>query len=301
MATQRLPKPEPFNARGANLKSLFPGDGQSAGNPTIPGVARGLMDGTLISYTNSRIEHACDFIDELRKNVELKKFIKSAAKYIRQGIRMLLDALGVDATGSFSWIVDTMKAAARELQYIQKEIIQPIIRFEKYVLGYIVRVRRIIAWLTSLPARFRALLASCYAKLLRLINGIFTDFFMELTADTGIGEVFAAANELAQAAYDLRASVNVAIGGVGLIQQGLQGIQTDISGAKKQSITGNSYITQNYVDTITSSVSASASIPMSESDIDMANKQVISYQETVTTTLDVSVQNATPKPNKNGP
>jgi hypothetical protein len=301
MATQRLPKPEAFNARGANLKTLFPGDGASAGNPTIPGIARGLMDGTLIAYTNSRLEHACDFIDELRKNVELKKFIKAAAKYIRQGIRMLLDALGVDATVSFSWIVDTMKAAARELQYIQKEIIQPIIKFEKYVLNYIVRVRKIIAWLASLPARFRALLASCYAKLLRLINGIFTDFFMELTADTGIGEVFAAANELAQAAYDLRASVKVAIGGVGLIQQGLQGIQTDITGAKKQSISENSYITQNYVDTITSSASASASIPMSQSDLDMSNKQVISYQETVTTTLDVSVQNATPKPNKNGP
>lgn len=298
MAIQRLPKPE--TNRGANLQSLFPGDGKTAGNPTLPGLARGLVDGTLISYTNSKIEHACDFIDDLRKNVELKKYIKAAAKYIRDGIRLLLEALGIDATGTFSWIIDTMKAAARELRYIQKEIIQPIIDFEKYVLAYIVRIRKIIAWLQSLPARFKALLAACYAKLLRLVTSIFTDFFQELTADTGIGDVFAAANELAQAAYSLRASVNVAIGGVGLIQEGIEGIGTDISG-NKNSLTGNSAATQQYVNNVLSTATASASIPMSQADIDRSNKEVLNYQETVTTVLDVVATNSTPKPNKNGP
>lgn len=302
MTIQRLPKPE--NNRGANIKPYFSGDGSTVGNPTLPALARGLVDGSLIAYTNNKIEHMCDFIDDLNKNVELKKFIKATAAYIRDGIRRLLEALGGDPTGIFSWIADTMRAIARELKRIQKEIVQPIIDFEKYVLGYIVRVRKIIAWINSLPARFKALLAACLAKLMALINNIFTDFFMELTAGTGIGDVFAAYNELAQAAYDLRASVQIAIGGVGLIEQGLEGIASDISGKKGNNTAGfiNGQLDTNaYVDLVTTQASSIGSIPTSQADLDKAHIEVINYQQTVVTALDVPTVVAIDKPNKSGP
>lgn len=268
MAIQRLPKPERFNARGANLKTLFPGDGASAGNPTIPGLARGLVDGTLIAYTNSQIEHMCDFIDEMRKNVKLKQFVKAAAASIRDGIRALLNALGVDPTGVSSWLVSTMKDAARELLRIQKEIIKPVLDFEKYVLAYITRIRAIITWLKSLPARFRALLAACYAKLMMLINSVFLDFFQELTAGTGIGDVMAAAKDLTAAAYSLRASVTVAVKGAEQIQTQLKGIST---------------------------------IPASLSDLSRANSTIDAYQATIPSADKVASSNAAEKPNKNGP
>lgn len=301
MAIQRLPKPE--TNRGANIKPYFSGDGTSVGNPTIPGLARGLVDGTLIDYTNNKIDHMCDFIDDMRKNVELKKFIKATAAYIRDGLRKLLAALGADPTGTYSWIVDTLKTATRELKRIQKEIIQPIIDFEKYVLAYIVRVRKIIAWIQSLPARFKALLAKCLAKLMALITGVMLDFFQELTAGTGIGDVFAAANELAMAAYDLRASVSVAIGGLDLIEQGLDGIVNDINGKTGSTVgtTNGQLDTASYVSLVTTQSTAIASIPTSQSDIDKAQIEVISYQETIISPLDVPTVVTVDKPNKNGP
>jgi hypothetical protein len=179
-------------------------DGWKPGAPsTFTGT---LVNGTSIDNTNKQLAHVCDFVSELQKNIALKKFLKAVANQIREGIRAVMRFLGLsDATGQYSWLIDKLKSIARELKRIQKEIIQPIIDFEKYVLAYITKLRALIQWILSLPARFLAMLRDCLSRLLKLIANVFSDFFAELTEGAGsseLTELVSAAKEVATEAYN---------------------------------------------------------------------------------------------------
>jgi hypothetical protein len=85
-------------------------------------------------------------------------------------------ALGYsDATGTFQWIKDSLRAVQRGLKYIQEEVVQPIIDFENVVIGYIAKLNSIIAYILSLPAKFLAFLQDCLAALYKSIASIFDD------------------------------------------------------------------------------------------------------------------------------
>jgi hypothetical protein len=147
----------------------------------------------------------CDFVLELQKNIYLKKFLKATAKAIRDAIRFVIKQLGLtDRSGVFTELINELKAFARDLRYIQKEIIQPIIDFERYVLAYITKIRAIIQWILGLPARLLQLLRDCLERLLKLIANIFTDFLVELGpisgTEGGLGDLLAAAKEVADEA-----------------------------------------------------------------------------------------------------
>jgi hypothetical protein len=73
-----------------------------------------------------------------------------------------------------------LKAIAEEIRYIQKTYIQPIIDFEKYVLAVIVKIRAIVQWILSLPARILQLLYTCLTNLLKALANIFTDALLYL-------------------------------------------------------------------------------------------------------------------------
>jgi hypothetical protein len=199
--TQPLPK-----VGGPNLKPPVgaENDGQIPGQPSIPAAARGIVDGTSVGKTNSQLAHVCDFVLEMQKNIELKKFLKAMANTIREGIRAIMRFLGLEPTGQYSWLIDKLKSIARELKRIQKEIIQPIIDFAKYVLAYIAKLRAIIQWILGLPARFIALLKECLGRLLKLIGSVFSDFFAELSGtggDAGLAELVSTAKDVAEEAY----------------------------------------------------------------------------------------------------
>jgi hypothetical protein len=246
-ATQPLPQ-----VGGPNLKPPVgaENDGQIPGQPSINAASRGIVNGTSVGKTNNELAHVCDFVSEMRKNIELKKFLKSVASKIRDGIRAIMQLLGLEPTGQYSWLINKLKAIARELKRIQKEIIQPIIDFEKYVLAYVTKLRAIVAWILELPARFITLLKDCLERLLKLIGSVFSDFFAELTgggASSEITQLVSAAKEAATEAYK---TVNLT--------------------------------TQAVVIATAIPVAATAGllVPVSQSDLDAANKTIINYTST---------------------
>jgi hypothetical protein len=225
-------------------------DGQISGNPSIPAASRGIVNGTSVGKTNNELAHVCDFVSEMQKNIALKNFLKSVASKIREGIRAIMRALGLEPTGQYSWLIDKLKSIARELKRIQKEIIQPIIDFQKYVLAYVTKLRAIVAWILGLPARFLALLKDCLTRLLKLIGSVFSDFFAELTggeASSEITELVSAAKEAATEAY------------------------------KTVSLT-----TQAVAGAVAIPVAATAGllVPVSQSELDAANKTITNYTGT---------------------
>jgi hypothetical protein len=184
------------------------GDAPQSGTPSnTPGTCYGRVETTIIDETNKKRSHVCDFISEMQKNISLKKYTKAIGRVIREAIQKIMKLLGLsDRTGKFSYIINKLKAFAAELRRINKEIIQPIIDFQKYVLAYITKLRALIQWLLSLPAALLRLLADCLDRLLKLIRSVFSDIISEATSglggtdgEDGFSELIEAAKEAAQA------------------------------------------------------------------------------------------------------
>jgi hypothetical protein len=131
---------------------------------------------TAISQANSNLSHVCDFVGDIQKNINFKKYAKAIAAQIRKAIRAVLRALGLgDSTGQTSWLLNTLKSIKREVDYINKQILQPILDFQKYVLAYVAKLREILQWILNLPAKFLALLQDCLAKIIKAIGNVFKD------------------------------------------------------------------------------------------------------------------------------
>ena len=185
------------------------GDAPQSGTPApTPSTSYGRVDGTIVDATNKKRSHVCDFISEMQKNISLKKYTKAIGRFIREAIQKIMKLLGLtDRTGKFSYIINKLKEFAAELKRINKEILQPIIDFQKYVLAYITKLRALIQWILSLPIALLKLLADCLDRLLKLIKNIFSDIISEATSglggDTngegGFSELIEAAKEAAQA------------------------------------------------------------------------------------------------------
>jgi hypothetical protein len=215
-------------------KPLLQLDGRVEGTPTTPSVSRGIIDGTIIGETNKRIEHGCDWILNMNKDIALKKFIKAVARWIRDGIRKILRVLGLtDPTGTTSTTIAKLKKIAEEIRYFKKEYIDPIIEFEKYVLAVLVKIRALIQWILSLPARLLALLQQCLANLIKYLAEIFKDALAEAASDSPLGEirdVIAAAKDVIKASVEvIEATATVVALAGGIVASATVGLIVPVS------------------------------------------------------------------------
>jgi len=157
-------------------------DAPKSGQPSnTPGTCFGDTP-SIITITNNNREHVCDFILELKKNFELGKYIKAVANVIREALKWILKQISFgDPSGEITKIANLLRSYAAELRRIQKEVIKPIIEFEKVVLAYVTKLRAIIQWVLSLPVILAKLLAGCLYRLLKLIASIFVDLWKQAT------------------------------------------------------------------------------------------------------------------------
>lgn len=226
-------------------------DGRIAGAPSIPASARGKIIGTSTHYTNKRRTHVCGFIDEMRKNVYLQEFVKSSARAIREGIRYIMKQLGfTDKTGFFATVMATLKEVQTFLQEVQYYL-KKILDFEKYVLAYIVKIRAIIQWILSLPAKLLRLLAECLTKFLKMVKNVFTDFLKELgtgSDPSGVGELITETKKTVnEAVTTVKTATAVAVGAV----------------------------------TIAGYATAGFAVPVSQAELNAANKTISAYESTI--------------------
>lgn len=236
---------------GANSHPVSTQADRTVGQPTTPNISRGVMTDTLIDRTNNQLAHVCDFVSEMQKNMKLREYMRTVAQAIRDGIRKLLLALGIgDATGKATWAINLMRAIKRELDWFNKTILKPIQDFEKYVLAYIVKMRAIIQWIMSLPARFMAMLQDCLSRILKLIGAIFTDTIggfqegMSLNADGEFTELINTAKDVANSANDvLNSTLNVATMAIAIPVSATAGLLQPVSQSELDS--ANAYIS-NY-------------------------------------------------------
>jgi hypothetical protein len=159
------------------------GDGQSIGAPTTPSASRGIVSNTTIDQMNNALAHACDFAQDIKKSIGLKKFIKSIAQSIRKAIRAIKRFLGLsDNSGLVSTIIQKLSAIAKEIRNFVKEYVVPVQDFLKDVVGFVQWAIQTIQWILSLPAKFIQLLADCLKKVMSAIASVFQDALAEAAA-----------------------------------------------------------------------------------------------------------------------
>ena len=182
MATEAIPNPNV--AKVDSLSSADSNDKKKNLPSNPPALGVGIVEGTIVDNLNSQISHVCDFSLDIQKNIGLKKYVKAISRFIRDGIRAVKLALGFgEPTGLIFTVIEKLKAAAAFIRYVQKEYIQPVLDFQKYVLDVVVKIKKLIQWILSLPAKIFAMLKGCLTRLYKTIASIFSDAWNEATAE----------------------------------------------------------------------------------------------------------------------
>jgi hypothetical protein len=182
MATEAIPSPNV--AKIDSLTSADTNDKKKNLPSNPPALGVGIVEGTIVDNLNSQISHVCDFSLDIQKNIGLKKYVKAISRFIRDGIRAVKLALGFEEpSGLIFTVIEKLKAAAAFIRYVQKEYIQPVLDFQKYVLDVVVKIKKLIQWILSLPAKIFAMLKGCLTRLYKTIASIFSDAWNEATAE----------------------------------------------------------------------------------------------------------------------
>lgn len=272
------------------------GDGQTAGTPTTPSTSRGIVTNTTVDQMNNALAHACDFSQDIKKSIALKKYIKAIAQAIRKAIRGVKRFLGLgDNSGLISTIIQKLSAIAKEIRNFIKEYITPIQEFIKDVVGFVKWAIATIQWILSLPAKFIQMLADCLKKVMSAIASVFQDALADAaTADKAEAdaELLAAGgtpapagpgmDELIAQAKDTLKAGNEAIAAVtATVSQAASAalLVTAAATAASAAVTGG-------VNPTVLAAAALVTVPTSMSDIDKANQSVTDVQDSNATTSD---------------
>lgn len=258
-------KPALASGFGRNLSAFNFRDAPIPGGPDISPYARSGQNiiNTSIDITNNSLVHSCDFVNDVKKNIGVKKFLKAVAKWIREGIRKIMQFLGfTDVSGSFSAIINELKRIAAEIRAFKEKYIDPIIEFQKYVLAVLVRIRAIIQWILSLPAKILALLKECITKLLKALVSMFIDAFGSASGEIQAG------SDIGKEYKELAAAVKDTVKTVGELVKGA-----------------------TTVAALTTAIGVSATVglisPVSESELAAADKTIIAYAGSIPPALAV--------------
>ena len=290
MATEAIPSPNV--AKIDSLTSADTNDKKKNLPSNPPALGVGIVEGTIVDNLNSQISHVCDFSLDIQKNIGLKKYVKAISRFIRDGIRAVKLALGFgEPSGLIFTVIEKLKAAAAFIRYVQKEYIQPVLDFQKYVLDVVVKIKKLIQWILSLPAKIFAMLKGCLTRLYKTIASIFSDAWNEATAEEAAD--FAAQNptsdliteppgtpeegsfaELREVANDLNNARNELTQGVETVVKDTVTILAAATNLTSVSTTNDGDLDPEYIETILVEVeesSANATIVAENSLNDVSN------------------------------
>ena len=290
MATEAIPSPNV--AKIDSLTSADTNDKKKNLPSNPPALGVGIVEGTIVDNLNSQIYHVCDFSLDIQKNIGLKKYVKAISRFIRDGIRAVKLALGFgEPSGLIFTVIEKLKAAAAFIRYVQKEYIQPVLDFQKYVLDVVVKIKKLIQWILSLPAKIFAMLKGCLTRLYKTIASIFSDAWNEATAEEAAD--FAAQNptsdliteppgtpeegsfaELREVASNLNGDINKLTQDVGTAVKDTVTILAAATNLTSVSTTNDGDLDPEYIETILVEVeesSANATIVAENSLNDVSN------------------------------
>jgi hypothetical protein len=216
---------------------------EQIGAPAMPFMALGdvtLIKQTTIHKANQNREHVCDIIGLMERNAALQRlqFSEFVTK-IRDGIKALLKALGLTPSGETVYWIEQAKILARELSNIAKSISE-LADLATVIVDFAKKVRAMIDYINSLPAKLYNLLKQCLSELVASLTSGLSDLF-SLGGTTDFSEAIAAFNDVKTAAGEIyTAGLKVVAAPVAIVQAlTTLGSSTDIEAA---GVTLNTYL-----------------------------------------------------------
>ena len=175
------------------------------GAPSMPLMV--LEDVTLIKQTtiykaNENRQHVCDIAGLMKRNAALErlKFSELVTK-IRDGIKLLLQALGLTPSGETVYWIEQAKKLARELSNIAKSISE-LADLANVIVDFAKRVRAMIDYINALPSKLYALLKQCLSELVASLTSGLSELF-SLGGTTDFTEAIAAFNDVKKSAGEI--------------------------------------------------------------------------------------------------
>ena len=157
-------------------------DGQ-AGEPTIPRIARGVIVGTSIEFTNNRREHVCDIAIYVRRAMAIARIkVGEIMTTIREAIAKLLEGF------STSPLIAGISAKVRRLvQYIKQltSIIAEINDAVQVLVENIRIIKAIIEFILGLPDYIKRLLDRCVQEAIAELKAGFFEIVREVFSGLG--------------------------------------------------------------------------------------------------------------------
>jgi hypothetical protein len=176
------------------------------GQPSLPPLGRGVVQFTAIDTSNRSRAHVCDISYEVDQTVSaIKTLFGPVFDVIRKLINAAIGATCLDPTGISKTIVDIV----RKVTAFIKEFTRVVKEVQKTISGWIEvarKVRAMIDYILSLPAKAAAFFADCVKKFTAILRKGLKDLFTGLAGDVdtgGIGEIITAVNEGVAASQEL--------------------------------------------------------------------------------------------------
>lgn len=172
-------------------------DGPTKGKPSIAGGAYKVDPSTSIFWINKNLIHACDISYEVdQATAAIRNFFGTIVQAIRLAINAIISALNLDPTGIAKRIAETIRAVVRIIKQIN-DVLKTIVRAIRIIILIARKVKAMIDYILSLPARWLAFFKECLGRLYKILAAGLLSLFPDLGGgfDIGIADVVAAVRE----------------------------------------------------------------------------------------------------------
>jgi len=179
-----------------------------AGQPTVPQYARGIVDGSANAYSVRKRAHVCDVALVVRHSLGKAAFAIQASTAIREAIKSIVEALGINPVSAF--VADLARKIAGYLRKILK-ILKMVNRFVKDVIRQVLLMKAIIEFIRALPDYLRRLFERCLREIYRELATFVFDLISNAFPDTdggasatfqAIGDVITTTSQVIDAANE---------------------------------------------------------------------------------------------------
>ena len=176
------------------------------GQPSTPMTGRSVVSGTVLDWTNNKLEAVCDISGEVKMACGwVKVQFGVIMEKIKEAWAWLVKAIGLTPSGTYQEAITFLKRITAELK-VWAKLIKEATEFSKLVLEYAKLVRAIIDFIMSLPEKLLKLLAACIKQLSNALKDGFSDLFSGMGgvggAD-GLGDLLKEVEAIGSAAGDV--------------------------------------------------------------------------------------------------
>lgn len=175
------------------------------GEPSLPALAREIIDKTGRDISNANRDHACDFAMYVRANMAAARIgTGQIAQAIRKAVQALIKALSPSPGGSA--LAEQIRTYAKMIKRIA-DMLEEINDYIEVFVVYVKKIRQLIDYILGLPAKllemFKRCLSQAYAELAEGLRLMIADFSGTLESGSSFSEITDAAKTAMTATKDL--------------------------------------------------------------------------------------------------